>query len=434
MKITAVEVYRKDLPLDEPIKYFSAGTVTALEEVYVILRTGEGLSGYGEVRGNSHYLTGDTPDRVTSETLGYLAPRLLGCDPRDLNAILAELDGAVIGLHGAKSGIDIALHDLAAKAHGVSVFELLGGAVRDELPSNQTLWYGPPEAAAQKAAAYVAEGFRYIKVRAGLRPFEKDVDRIRAVREAIGEDISLAIDPNMGWEAREAVRYLRKLERFNLSYVEQPVSHTDFAGMRHVTRNAGIPVMADESIQSISDVFVLARDRAADILHLKLIKLGGIDGVRRAPGGGGGRVRRPPADGGTDERGGPGHDRGRPLRPGDTFRLSGALRIPGIEGGPHRGIFPEGGKGHVSHRAGPGSRSGRERASVGRDHGFGLKAKPVLPKIYPVYLWRIGIAKNFSGMGGFSASHVSRRVRTGARGPRVLRAGIEYEIRSPRDE
>jgi L-alanine-DL-glutamate epimerase-like enolase superfamily enzyme len=282
MKITAAEVYRKDLPLDEPIKHFSAGTVTALEEVYVILRTDAGLSGYGEVRGNSHYLTGDTPDRVCSEILGYLAPRLLGRDPRELNAILAEIDGAVIGLHGAKSGIDIALHDLAAKAHGVSVFELLGGAVRDELPSNQTLWYGPPEAAAQKAATYVAEGFRYIKVRAGLRPFEKDVDRIQAVREAIGEDISLAIDPNMGWEAREAVRCLRKLERFNLSYVEQPVAHTDFAGMRYVTQNAGIPVMADESIQSISDVFVMARDRAADILHLKMIKLGGIDGVRRA--------------------------------------------------------------------------------------------------------------------------------------------------------
>ena len=338
MKITAVEVYRKDLPLDEPIKHFSAGTVTALEEVYVILRTGEGLSGYGEVRGNSHYLTGDTPDRVTSEILGYLAPRMLGRDPRDLNAILAELDGAVIGLHGAKSGIDIALHDLAAKAHGVSVFELLGGAVRDELPSNQTLWYGPPEAAAQKAAAYVAEGFRYIKVRAGLRPFEKDVDRIRAVREAIGEDISLAIDPNMGWEAREAVRYLP--EAGTLQPLLRGTARLAHRFRRHAARHPERGDTGDggrEHPVHFRCVCPGARPRGG-YSPPEIDQTRG--NRRRAPGGGGGRVRRPPADGGTDERGGPGHDRGRPLRPGDTFRLSGALRIPGIEGGPHRGIFP----------------------------------------------------------------------------------------------
>ena len=282
MKITAVEVYRKDLPLTIPFGHATSGTIRALEEVYVVLHTDGELTGLGEARGNAHYLTGDTPERLVAEILGHLGPRLLGRDPRDLNALLDELAHAVMGAHGARSALDMALHDLVAKAYGVPVFHLLGGAVREELPSNQSIWYGPPEAAARQAAEHLAQGFRHLKVRAGLRPFERDVDRIRAVREAIGPSVSLAIDVNGVWAAHEAVRCLRRLESFELAYVEQPVPHTDVAGLRYVTEHAAIPVMADESVQSLADVLRLARERAADILHLKLNKLGGIAALWRA--------------------------------------------------------------------------------------------------------------------------------------------------------
>lgn len=282
MRITAVEVYRHDLPLEAPFEHFASGSVRALEEVYVRLQTDQGLVGLGEARGNSHYLTGDTPDRVAAEILQHLGPRLVGRDPRDWHALLADLDGAVVGAHGARSALDIALHDLVGQLYGVPVFELLGGAVRESLPSNQSIFYGPPEAAARQAAAYVADGFRFLKVRAGLRPFQRDVDRIRAVREAIGPDVSLAIDLNMAWTAREAVPHLRRLQPFDLAYVEQPVHYRDLPGLRYVTRHTDIPIMADESVQSLDDVLVLARDRVVDALHLKLTKLGGIAGLWRA--------------------------------------------------------------------------------------------------------------------------------------------------------
>src|SRR5439155_61053 len=135
-------------------------------------------AGLGEARGNSHYLTGDTPDRVVAEILQHLGPRLVGREPRELHALLAELDQAVVGAHGSRSALDLALHDLVGHAYGVPVFALLGGAVRETLPSNQSIWYGPPDAAARQAAAYVADGFRFLKVRSGLRPFQRDVDRI----------------------------------------------------------------------------------------------------------------------------------------------------------------------------------------------------------------------------------------------------------------
>ena len=282
MKITAVEVYRKDLPLETPFRHFASGSVRALEEVYVRLLTDEGVAGHGEARGNSHYLTGDTLDRVAAEILQHLGPRLVGRDPRDWHALLADLDRAVVGAHGARSALDIALHDLIGQLYRLPVFEMLGGAVRDSLPSNQSIFYGPPDTAARQAAAYVAEGFRFLKIRAGLRPFQRDVDRIRAVREAIGPDVSLAIDLNRAWTAREAVTHLRRLAPFDLAYVEQPVDYRDLSGLRHVTQHTDIPIMADESVQSLDDVLVLARDRVVDLLHLKLIKLGGIAGLWRA--------------------------------------------------------------------------------------------------------------------------------------------------------
>lgn len=282
MRVTAVEVYRKDLPLLRPFQHSSSGIIRALEEVYVVLRTDGEAIGLGEARGNSHYLTGDTPGKVAAEILNHLAPRLIGRDPQEAGAILGDLDALGVGRQGARSAVDIALHDLVGKVRGVPVFELLGGAVRDALPSNQTLFFGSPEAAAQQAAAYIAEGFRYLKVRVGLRPFQRDLDRVRAVREAVGPEVSLAIDANMAWEAGEAVRFLRRLEPFHLAYVEQPVPRDDLAGMRSVTQRGGVPVMADESVQSLGDAFLLARERAADILHFKLNKLGGIANLRRA--------------------------------------------------------------------------------------------------------------------------------------------------------
>lgn len=282
MRITGVEVYRKDLPLVVPFSHFASGTVRALEEVYVRLLTDEGPAGLGEARGNSHYLTGDTPHAVAAQVLGHLAPVLVGRDPRELSACLDAVGRAVVNLHGARSAVDMALHDLVGKAYGVPVYALLGGAVRDELPSNLSLWYGAPEETVRHAVDAVTQGFRALKVRVGLTPAARDIERVRAVREAVGPDVSLAVDANMAWSAREAVRRIERLAPFGLAYCEQPVAHDDLDGLRYVTRHSDVPIMADESVQSLGDVLRIARDRAADLLHLKLIKVGGIDGLRRA--------------------------------------------------------------------------------------------------------------------------------------------------------
>src|SRR5262249_7414573 len=199
VKIPAIEVYRKDLPLLAPLAHFAAGTIHALEEVYVRIGTDTGLAGVGEARGNSHYLTGDTPAAVAAQILRHLGPRLLGRDPRELSACLDALAATTVGVHGARSALDLALHDLVGRAYGVPVFELLGGAVRETLPSSLNLWYGPPDVVGRQAAEAVERGFRALKVRVGLTPFARDVERVRAVREAVGSAVSVAVDANMAW-------------------------------------------------------------------------------------------------------------------------------------------------------------------------------------------------------------------------------------------
>jgi L-alanine-DL-glutamate epimerase-like enolase superfamily enzyme len=282
VKITGIAVYRMDLPLVVPFEHAASGKVAALEEVYVRVVTDEAVSGVGEARGNSHYLTGDTPERIVAEVVRHLGPRLLGRDPRDLGGCLDALEAVAVGTHGARSALDIALHDLVARAYGVPVHGLLGGRIRDELPSNQSIFYGPPDDAAGQAAAHVAAGFRFLKLRGGLHPFQRDLDRLKAVRDAVGPTLSLALDVNGGWTAREAVPRIRRLAAFDLAYVEQPVPPRDLEGLRHVTASIDLPIMADESVQSLDDVFLMARDRVVDLLHLKLGKLGGIGGLRRA--------------------------------------------------------------------------------------------------------------------------------------------------------
>lgn len=282
MKIAAAEVYRRALPLVAPLERVASEPVHALEEVYVRLVADDGRTGVGEARGNAQDLTGDTPEGVAAEILGHLGPALLGRDPRDLAACLDVLDRRVVGRHGARSAVDMALHDLVARTLGVPLYVFLGGAVRDELPSHLTLGDGTPDAAVRAATAAVRAGFRALKIRVGLGPFEGDLERVAAVRAAVGPAVNLAVDASTAWTPREAVRRLARLERYGLAYAEQPVPPGDLEGLRHVTRHTGVPIMADESIQSLADVVRIARDRAADLLHLSLARLGGIAGLRRA--------------------------------------------------------------------------------------------------------------------------------------------------------
>jgi len=280
MRLSKIEIFRKDLPLSPPFTHSSSGTVTHLKEVYLKLTADNGISGWSEVRGNCEYVTGDTPERIVAVLRHTFAPALLGMPALNRNAINAALDRLITGNSAARAAVDIALLDLAGHALRVSAAELLGGRLRSELPSDATIAFGTADDAEDEARRYLESGFRTIKLRVGPDR-EGDLERVRRARSAIDRagltgSVLLGVDANQGWTAKQAIIRLREFEALGVEWAEQPVPADDFAGMKHVKGMTAPTIVADESCRTTADVARIAAEGAADAVHLKLVKAGSV--------------------------------------------------------------------------------------------------------------------------------------------------------------
>jgi L-alanine-DL-glutamate epimerase-like enolase superfamily enzyme len=199
-----------------------------------------------------------------------MAPRLIGRDPFDIGPVHDIMD-ETIGNGAMKAALDEAIHDVMGKKTGLPIHKLLGGLHHKKIPTQRAVTIRSPEQMAKEAAAFVSEGFRIFEVKVGLEP-EKDVERVKAVREATGDDIVLIVDANIGWTPMQAIRVLKRVERYDV-LAEQPVK-----GVKHlaeVRRAVNMPIIADESCYTPEDALDIVRADAADILSIKLLKCGG---------------------------------------------------------------------------------------------------------------------------------------------------------------
>lgn len=270
MVITRVTAKKVSVPLVKPF-IVSIGTVTSGEVVFIKLETDCGLTGYGEAAGVT-FVTGETSDTVLG-AISLFEPILLNQDPYAIEHIHRAMDELLVGNGAAKAGVDIALYDLMSKAAGLPLYRFLGG-VSGQIESDMTICLNPPETMAEFAAKHVSEGYREIKIKAGVDP-EQDIRAIRLIREAAPE-AHLKVDANQGWTVAVALRVMREYEKYGVGAVEQPVPYWDVAGLREIRMRSSIPVMADESCFSPQDAFKIARSEAADILNIKLMKCGGL--------------------------------------------------------------------------------------------------------------------------------------------------------------
>jgi L-alanine-DL-glutamate epimerase-like enolase superfamily enzyme len=184
------------------------------------------------------------------------------------------MDTIVEGNPAAKAAVDMALHDVLGKTVGKPLFMLIGG-YRTEVITDITLGIKSAKEMASDAAKAVGKGFRALKVKLGTDPAE-DVERVRAIREAAGDDVQMRVDANQGWTVKQAIDALNKIEKFKIQFAEQPVSAEDVKGLREVRRNSPVPIMADESVHSPRDALQLIRAEAVDLINIKLMKCGGI--------------------------------------------------------------------------------------------------------------------------------------------------------------
>ena len=204
----------------------------------------------------------------------YLGPAAIGVPVGNLGLLHQRMDAAVKGYPYAKAAIDIAAYDLAGRARGIPVHDLLGGAVRDTIPVAHSIGLMAIEDGEREAGKVASEGIRTVKIKVGVEP-ARDVEMVRRIRAAVGPDVSLCVDANEGYKTPgEAIKTIRKMEAFDLIYAEQPVA--GIARMAEVARAIDTPVMADESAWNSHDVIDIIERRAAQIVSIYTTKPGGL--------------------------------------------------------------------------------------------------------------------------------------------------------------
>ncbi|MBM4003557.1 MAG: mandelate racemase/muconate lactonizing protein [Planctomycetes bacterium] len=249
---------------------------------YVLVRIHDdsGHVGLGEASVTSVW-SGETQAGTINIIREYLAPLLIGADPFDLQWIQRRLDRAVFDNSFAKSAVECALLDLQGQAANVPLYRLLGGRDLDESVRDQgirlkfVIGKVEPNLAAERAARMVAAGWQAIKVKVGHDP-RADLDRLRAVRSAIGDRTFLSVDANGGYSVEQAIGAARGFAGLGVVLFEQPTARGDHRAMAAVRRRSDIPIMADESVFTHRDALELIRQEAADILSLYPGKHGGI--------------------------------------------------------------------------------------------------------------------------------------------------------------
>lgn len=275
MKIIGIE----PIPIVVPLKK-GMTTRTALGDhvvsPYVIIKihTDEGLVGLGEATLAAKW-SGETSLGCIGAIKAILEPRLIGEDPRNINACITIMNRALKGNPFTKAAIEMALWDIAGKALCVPVYSLLGGKVRDSLPMKMVVGAFDIDVALMLTRKFMDWGVKHLKIKVGIDS-EKDIARVRAIRKAVGNGVTIGVDANCGWDFATARKVLREMEEYDLLFAEQPLGTHDLKDMATLRESMNIPIMADESVFTLYDAWNLTCHRSADIISVYPGKNGGI--------------------------------------------------------------------------------------------------------------------------------------------------------------
>lgn len=274
MKITAIHLYAIRLPLRDPF-IISYGTYHDMPSIIIKIETDEGIVGYGEGVADDH-VTGETWESTFQVLKHTLAPALLGVNPMNIEKIHDIMNQTIYSVPTAKAAIDIACFDLIGKKLDQPVYQLIGGRYHEVFPITHVLSIASPEAMAKEAASMINKGFRSFKMKVGT-DVQKDVERIEAVRERVGNDIAIRVDVNQGWKnSATTLTALRSLGHLNIDWIEQPVIADDINAMAYIRSKTDLPLMIDEGLKSSREMRQIIQMQAADKVNIKLMKCGGI--------------------------------------------------------------------------------------------------------------------------------------------------------------
>ena len=274
MKIQSIEIGKVSIPLKKPFKT-ALRTVHSAEDIIVKVIADSGEVGFGNAPPTA-VITGDSQDSIIAAIRDTLAPKLVGMDIDNIEGIMTALDSGMLHNCSAKAALDIAVYDLFGKRYGLPLYKLFGGYCRS-METDLTISLNEPDEMVRDSLEAVAEGYTALKLKVGNDP-ALDIRRVQAIRDAVGPAVKIRLDANQGWNAKEAVRTIRRFEAdgLDIELIEQPVKAHDFDGLKYVTDHVETDIMADESAFGPYEVFRLLSMRACDLVNIKLMKAGGL--------------------------------------------------------------------------------------------------------------------------------------------------------------
>jgi muconate cycloisomerase len=279
LSIRRVDAIPVALPLKKPMK-MAGVTITHADNLLVRIEAAGGLVGWGEAA-SAPTMTGDTLGGLVAAVRDHLAPLLIGQDASTRPALLVALRRVLIGNPGAHSAVEMALLDLAGRAAGRSLIDLVGGAKRHAVAPMWLLGNATPEQDIEEAHRKQREGFGFFKLKIGTKKLSDEIAGTLVLREALGPDVPLCADANGGLSLEDARAYVQHTRAAGLLFLEQPLDPHDLDGLAELTRVSTIPIGADEAIHSLADISAQAQCGVRG-LSLKLIKLGGIGAALEA--------------------------------------------------------------------------------------------------------------------------------------------------------
>ena len=272
-RIEAFRVHVVDIPV-RAVHSHGSGDVAGIRSVLLEVTTDGGLTGWGEASPWPVF-TG-TVEANAAALHVHLRRHLVGADPVQVEKHLVTADAVVVGCPEAKAALETALLDIVGQMTGLSIAELVGARHRATVPMSFSVANPNFDADLEDVARLYDDGVRLLKLKTGFADHAFDRMRLETLRDRYGEELSLRIDYNQGLRATDAIRTLRDLESFDLTFIEQPVKRHERTALAAIAHALDTPVMADESVFDPREALAGVEMRLADIFALKIMKSGGI--------------------------------------------------------------------------------------------------------------------------------------------------------------
>lgn len=270
MQITQTEIYKFSIPM-HPFT-IATGTLNYAQNIFIRVHTNSGLYGVGECSAFP-MIVGET-QATCFEMAKDFAAIWKGKDALQAEKRMDELNVFTAFNTTIKSAFDMALYDIAAKVVSQPLYLFLGGS-KKEIETDLTIGVDEPAFMADTAVEFKNKGVGIIKIKLG-RNGKEDVDRVKRIREAVGQQIILRIDANQGWDFATATYALTEMGQYNIQFCEQPMRHWNDDKLPELKNNSPIPIMADESVFSHHDALRLIKADACNYINIKLSKSGGM--------------------------------------------------------------------------------------------------------------------------------------------------------------